>query len=411
MNRAASASLPVTLQDIQAAAAVIASAVPPTPAHRSRTLSEIAGCEIFLKFENLHFTASFKERGALNKLSSLTDAERKRGIVACSAGNHAQGVAYHAGRLKIPATIVMPEGTPFNKVKHTRDFGATVELRGANFHEAVAAAHALVKERNLVMVHPFDDPKIIAGQGTLALEFLAQAPEIDTLVIPIGGGGLISGNSIAAKALKPGIVIYGVQTKFYPSMYGVVKGEKVTCGGQSIAEGIAVKEPGQITRTIIAALVEDILLVSEPEIERSIVTLLEVEKTVAEGAGAAAFAAVLANRKKFHGKKVGIVISGGNIDMRLLSNVILRELGREGRIQSLIINIEDRPGLLARIATIVSEAGGNILDVSHNRLFNNLSARSAELGMVIEARDVEHAGDIRKQLEEAGFSVREQKPG
>jgi threonine dehydratase len=410
MNRVATADLPVKLQDIQAAAAVIAGAVTPTPAHHSRTLSQIAGCEIFLKFENLHFTASFKERGALNKLSSLTDAERKRGIVACSAGNHAQGVAYHAGRLKIPATIVMPEGTPFNKVKHTRDFGATVELRGANFSEAVAAAHVLVTERNLVMVHPFDDPKIIAGQGTLALEFLTQAPEIDTLVVPIGGGGLISGISIAAKALKPDLVIYGVETKYYPSMYAALKNEKLPCGGQSIAEGIAVKEPGYMTRAIVSALVTDILLVSEPEIERSIVTLLEVEKTVVEGAGAAAFAAVLANRKLFHGRKVGIVLSGGNIDMRLLSNVILRELGREGRIQSLIINIEDRPGLLARVAMLVSEAGGNILDVSHNRLFNNLSARSAELGMVIEARDVEHAGDIRKKLEAAGFSVREQKP-
>ena len=411
MNRVASAGLPVTLQDIEAAAQTIARAVPHTPAHRSRTLSQIAGCDIFLKFENLHFTASFKERGALNKLSSLTEAERKRGIVACSAGNHAQGVAYHAGRLNIPATIVMPEGTPFNKVKHTRDFGATVELRGANFHEAVAAAHALVGERNLVMVHPFDDPKIIAGQGTLALEFLAQAPEIDTLVAPIGGGGLISGISIAAKALKPDITIYGVEAKYYPSMYAVIKNENLPCGGQSIAEGIAVKEPGHLTRAIIGALVEDIMLVSEAEIERSIVTLLEVEKTVTEGAGAAAFAAVLANRKRFAGRKVGVVLSGGNIDMRLLSNVILRELGREGRIQSLIINIEDRPGLLARIATIVSGAGGNILDVSHNRLFNNLSARSAELGMVIEARDPEHAGDIKLKLEQAGFTVRVQKPG
>ncbi|MGQ0742412.1 MAG: threonine ammonia-lyase [Alphaproteobacteria bacterium] len=409
MNRAAAAGLPVSLQDIKAAASVIASAVAPTPAHRSRTLSEIAGCEIFLKFENLHFTASFKERGALNKLSSLPEAERERGIVAMSAGNHAQGVAYHAGRLKIPATIVMPLGTPFNKVKHTRDFGATVELAGANFSEAIHYAHKIEKERNLVMVHPFEDPRIIAGQGTLALEFLAQAQELDTLVVPIGGGGLISGISIAAKALKPAIAIFGVQTKFYPAMYGAVKGEQVTCGGQSIAEGIAVKEPGQMTRAIVAALVEDILLVSEPEIERSIVTLLEVEKTVAEGAGAAAFAAVLANRRKFHGRKVGVVISGGNIDMRLLSNVILRELGREGRILSLSIAIEDRPGLLARVATLISEAGGNILDVSHNRLFNNLSARSAELGMVIEARDVEHAGDIRKKLEEAGFAVREQR--
>lgn len=400
---------PVTLDDVRAAAAAILGAVERTPTHYSRTLSQIAGCDIHLKFENLQFTASFKERGALNKLLSLTAEQKKRGVVAMSAGNHAQGVAYHAGRLGIPATIVMPEGTPFTKVKHTKDFGARVVLDGPTLSQSFARALVIAKEEGLTLVHPFDDPKIIAGQGTIALELLADVPGVDVLVVPIGGGGLISGIATAAKALKPDIEIYGVQAALYPSMYGAKKGETVVCAGQTIAEGIAVKEPGGITRRIVDALVKDILLVREDEIERAIASLLEIEKTVVEGAGAAAYAAVAAYPEIFRGKTVGLVLSGGNIDMRLLSNVILRELSREGRILSLVVEIEDRPGLLAKIATTVGTAGGNILEVSHNRMMTDVPAKSADLGMVIEARDSAHAAEIRKSLEDAGFRLRRPK--
>jgi threonine dehydratase len=398
--------LPVSIEAVREAAHSISGAVQRTPTRLSRTLSDIAGCEIWLKFENLQFTASFKERGALNKLLSLSPAERKRGVVAMSAGNHAQGVAYHAGRLSIPATIVMPSFTPFSKVKHTKDFGARVVLEGATLTEARQRADELAAAENLVFVHPYDDPKIIAGQGTAALEMLADAGPLDVLIVPVGGGGLISGMAVAATALSPGIEIYGVQTEVYPSMYNVVKGECLPCRGQTMAEGIAVKEPGRLTSEIIGALVNDILLVGEGEIEKAIAALLEIEKTVVEGAGAAAFAAVAANRERFAGKRVGLVLSGGNIDMRLLSNVILREMSREGRLLSVVVEIEDRPGLLAQVSTLVGEAGGNILEVSHNRMITDTSAKLADLGMTIEARDAEHAGEIRRSLEAAGFKLK-----
>jgi threonine dehydratase len=402
------ADLPdITLDDVRAAARVIADAVRHTPTLHSRTLSKLAGCEIYLKFENLQFTASFKERGALNKLSSLTPAERKRGVAAMSAGNHAQGVAYHAGRLGIPATIVMPEGTPFVKVKHTKAFGARVVLEGTTIGEAFARAMEIAKAENLVFVHPYDDVKIIAGQGTVALELLADVPQVDALVVPIGGGGLISGIAVAAKALKPGIEIYGVEAKMYPSMYDALKRANLPCAGQTIAEGIAVKEPGAITRKIVDALVKDVLLVREDEIEGAVATLLEIEKTVVEGAGAAAYAAVAANPDIFRGKTVGIILSGGNIDMRLLSNVILRELMREGRILSLVVEIEDRPGWLAKITTLVGDAGGNIIDVSHNRMMPDMPVKSADLGMTIEARDADHASEIKDALKAAGFILRQ----
>jgi len=409
-NRKKAATAPITLEDIRAAAKTIKGAVERTPTHHSRTLSKLAGCEIHLKFENLQFTASFKERGALNKLLSLTPQQRKRGVAAMSAGNHAQGVAYHAGRLKIPATIVMPEGTPFNKVKHTKDFGARVILEGATLSECFTHAKSIAQEEDLTFIHPYDDAKVIAGQGTVALELLQDVPDVDTLVVPIGGGGLISGISIAAKALNPKIQIYGVEAELYPSMFDVIKKKQLPCAGQTIAEGIAVKQPGEITRQIIKKNVKDILLVGEEEIERAIATLLEIEKTVVEGAGAAAYAAVARNPKIFKGKKVGIVLSGGNIDMRLLSNVILRELAREGRILSVVVEIEDRPGLLAKIATLVGQAGGNILEVSHNRMMTDMPAKSADLGMVIEARDAGHAEEIREVLEESGFTIRKTKP-
>jgi threonine dehydratase len=396
----------VTIADIRAAAATINGAVERTPTHRSSTLSKIADCQIYLKFENLQFTASFKERGALNKLLSLSPAERAQGVAAMSAGNHAQGVAYHAGRLGIPATIVMPEGTPFNKIKHTKGFGARVVIEGVTLTEAYAHARTIADEEGLVFIHPYDDPKVIAGQGTVALELLEDAPEVDVIVVPVGGGGLISGIAVAAKALKPSIEIYGVEAQLYPSMYDVFNKTDLPCAGQTIAEGIAVKEPGQLTRKFVNALVKDMLLVREEHIERAVASLLEIEKTVVEGAGAAAYAAVAVHPELFRGKNVGIILSGGNIDMRLLSNVILRELSREGRILSLVVEIEDRPGLLARIATLVGTAGGNILDVSHNRMMSDITAKSAHLGLVVEARDADHAKEICGCLKDAGFAVK-----
>ncbi len=400
------ALLPISLDDIHAAADTIKGAVERTPMRLSRTLSDISGSEIWLKFENLQFTASFKERGALNKLSALTPDERARGVIAMSAGNHAQGVAYHAGRLGIPATIVMPLGTPFSKVKHTKGFGARVVLEGNVLSEAAAAARKIAAEENLVFVHPYDDPKIIAGQGTVALEMLADAPDLEALMVPIGGGGLISGVAVAAKALKPSIEIYGVQTRAYPSMYNAVKGEHLPCSGQSMAEGIAVKDAGKLTTQVVRELVKDVLLVGESEIEHAIASLLEIEKTLVEGAGACPYAAITANPSLFKGRKVGLVLSGGNVDMRLLSNVILRELSREGRILSLVIEIVDRPGVLAQIASLVGEAGGNILEVLHNRMATDTSAKLADLGMTVEARDAEHAKEIRARLEGAGFKLK-----
>jgi len=398
---------PPTIDDVRAAARVIHGAVERTPTRHSDTLSRITGAEIHLKFENLQYTASFKERGALNKLLSLTEDQKKRGVAAMSAGNHAQGVAYHGGRLGIPVTIVMPEGTPFTKVKHTKDFGAHVVLEGATISESFAHATVIADAKGLTFVHPYDDPAVIAGQGTVALEMLADAEEpLDTLVVPIGGGGLISGIAITAKAINPAIEIIGVQTCAYPSMFDVFKQANLPSAGQTIAEGIAVKEPGLLTREIVRAKVKDILLVDEVQIETALAALLEIEKTVVEGAGAAAYAAVAAHKDRFAGRKVGIVLSGGNIDMRLLSNVILRELSREGRILSLEVMIEDRPGLLARIATLVGEAGGNILEVSHNRMMTDTPVKSAYLGMVVEARDASHAEEIRSRLRDAGFILR-----
>ncbi|MGZ5921581.1 MAG: threonine ammonia-lyase [Rhizomicrobium sp.] len=399
--------LPVTLDDIRAAARTIEGQVLRTPMRHSRTLSEIAGCDIHLKFENLQFTASFKERGALNRLRALSPEERKRGVAAMSAGNHAQGVAYHAGRLGIPATIVMPVTAPFTKVKHTRDFGATVILEGNDLKQANIAARIIADRDGLTFIHPYDDTKVIAGQGTIGLEMLEDVPELDTLMIPVGGGGLISGIAVAAKALRPDIAIYGAQAELYPVMRQAMRNEPLTEDppAQTIAEGIAVKQPGVLTTKIVKALVTDILLVNEAAMEHALAMILEIEKSVIEGAAAAGFAAVLKNPALFKGRKVGIVMSGGNIDMRMLSNVILRELSREGRILTLDVAIADQPGALSRVAALVGEAGGNILEVSHNRMLSGLSAKSATLGMVIEARDAQHAVEIRTGLEKGGFPV------
>jgi len=395
-----------TLADIRRAAAAILPALVRTPTRHSRTLSGIAGCEVWLKFENRQFTASFKERGALNRLLALSDAERQRGVAAMSAGNHAQGVAYHAGRLGIPATIVMPEATPFNKVKHTRDFGATVILHGKDLIEADAEARRIAAGQGLTFIHPYDDPLVIAGQGTLVLEMLEDVPHLEALIVPIGGGGLISGCAIAAKGLKSSIEVYGAQTELYPAMYDLVKGlpvPKPRIAPQTIAEGIAVKQPGALTTAIVKELVTDIFVVPEAAIEHALAMILEIEKTVIEGAAASGFAALLAQKDRFAGRSVGVVMSGGNIDMRLLSNIILRELTREGRIISLELQIDDRPGQLAQIATIIADAGGNVLEVSHNRMMAGTPAKSTTLGLVVEARDAEHAQEIRDRLAAKGY--------
>jgi len=394
-----------TFADIQDAARRIQPALVRTPTRHSRTLSGIAGCEVWLKFENRQFTASFKERGALNRILALSEDEKKRGVAAMSAGNHAQGVAYHAGRLRIPATIVMPVTTPFNKIKHTRDFGATVIQHGKDLVEADAQARRIAGEQGLTFIHPYDDPLVIAGQGTCALEMLEDVPQLDVLIVPVGGGGLISGCAIAAKAIKPGIEIFGAQSELYPAMYDVLKGLTPPPVPiiQTIAEGIAVKRPGALTAAICKQMVEDIFVVGEDEIEHALAMILEIEKTLIEGAAAAGFAALLANAARFKDRQVGIVMSGGNIDMRLLSNVILRELTREGRIILLVLQIEDRPGQLADIARIIADAGGNVLEVSHNRMMAGIPAKSATLELVVEARDREHAQEIRDLLAAKGF--------
>ena len=355
------ADSPVTLDDVEAARHRVRGAIVETDCDFSRTLSEILGCRVWLKFENLQFTASFKERGALNRLSALSADERRRGVIAMSAGNHGQGVAYHASRLSIPSTIVMPVSTPTVKVVNTRRHGAEVILHGETVEEAAAFARQHGRERQLTFIHPYDDPLVIAGQGTTALEMLGAAPEIDTLVVPIGGGGLISGMAIAAKALRPDLRVIGVQAALYPSMYNTIKGESLPMRGDTLAEGIAVKAPGQITGPIVRRLVDDILLVSESQIENAMSLLINIEKTVVEGAAAAGLAAVCAHRDRFKGRTVGIVLTGGNIDTRLLASVLTRELAREGRLSQLAIDLADRPGQLAKVANLLGEAGANIV--------------------------------------------------
>jgi len=392
--------------DIRAAAATLHGSVIETACNRSRTLGEICGCNLWLKFENLQFTSSFKERGALNRLSALSSAERERGVVAMSAGNHALGVAYHARRLGIPASIVMPEGTPMVKIENTKRHGANVIISGTTLEEAGKFARRYGSERGLTMIHPYDDPLIIAGQGTIAFEMLQAAPELDTLVVPIGGGGLISGIAIAARSVKPDIRIVGVQARLYPSMYNLIKGEHLPMRGDTLAEGIAVKAPGQITTDIVRRLVDDIILVTDDEMERAVSMLINIEKTVAEGAGAAGLAAVMAARERFRGANVGLVLSGGNIDTRLIASVLTRELAREGRLTELAIDIVDRPGQLALVSNLLGEAGANIIEVSHQRTFSDLPAKAALLQLVIETRDRSHLEEVVARLTAAGFNLR-----
>ncbi|HJQ58419.1 MAG TPA: threonine ammonia-lyase, partial [Vineibacter sp.] len=367
--------LTVTLADIEAAAALLAGRIARTPMLRSRTLSAELGCDIWVKFENLQFTGAFKERGALVKLSHLSPAERQRGVIAMSAGNHAQAVAYHAANLGIPATIVMPSFTPYTKVKHTQGHGARVVLHGDTLSEAAEEARRLARDEGLTFVHPYDDPAIVAGQGTVALEMLQDAPDLDTLVVPVGGAGLIAGCAVAAKAMKPGIRVVGVETAGYPALYQHLHGEPVVVGGETIAEGIAVRDTGALPLGLCRRLVDEVLLVDEEQIERAIVLFLEIEKTVAEGAGAAGLAAILAHRASFAGRKVGLVLCGGNIDTRLLASILMRGLVRDGRVARLRIKINDRPGQLARVAGVVGDVGANILEVTHQRLFGGVAAK------------------------------------
>jgi threonine dehydratase len=375
-----------------------------TPCLRSETLSRIAKADIWLKFENLQFTASFKERGALNTLLQLTPEERKRGVVAMSAGNHAQGVAYHAGRLGIPATIVMPAFTPNTKVTHTKGHGAKVVLHGNTLAEAAAEAHRLAAAEKLVFVHPYDDPRIIAGQGTIALEMLQDVPQLDTVVAPVGGGGMIAGCAVAARGLKPDLKVIGVETAGYSAMRQQMAGEPVTAGGDTIAEGIAVRDIGELPLKICRALLEKVVSVDEVTIERAIALLLEVEKTVVEGAGAVGLAALLAYPELFRGRKVGLVLSGGNIDTSLLASVLLRGLVRDGRIVQLRLMIGDAPGQLARVATIIGRMGGNIVEVRHQRLFG-VVAKATELDVTVETRDRAHVRELVAALEADGFKV------
>jgi threonine dehydratase len=401
----ANAPLPVTPVDIAAAREVIAGAVLDTDFDHSRTLSAMVGAEIHLKFENLQFTASFKERGALNRLSRLTPDERRRGVIAMSAGNHAQGVAYHARRLAVPTTIVMPDGTPTVKVENTRHHGADVVVTGATLEDAAAHACRLADERGLTFIHPYDDPAVIAGQGTVALEMLAVRPNLDTLVVPIGGGGLISGIAIAAKAIRPDIEVIGVEAALYPSMWNRIRGESRPVGGNTLAEGIAVKSPGALTEPIVRAMVDDIVLVSEPALERAVALLIQIEKTVVEGAGAAGLAAVLADPVRFRGRRIGLVLCGGNIDTRLLASVLTREQAREGRLSRVVIDIPDQPGQLAKVSTAIGEAGANIVEVYHQRVFTDLPAKGTELHLVIETRDRDHLAATIAALTARGYDA------
>lgn len=400
---------PISLDDVRAAAQRIGDAVVRTPTLLSKTLSEITGAQIYLKFENLQFTAAYKERGALNKLLSLPKEACEKGVIAASAGNHSQGLAYHGGRLGIPVTIIMPKSTPIVKVQQTQGHGATVVMEGENYDDANTYARSMEQELGLTFVHPFDDPLVMAGQGTVALEMLEDAPDLDMIIVPVGGGGLISGVAVAAKAIKPDIQVIGVQSSQYPAMYLIKRNEEARGGGDTIAEGIAVLDPGQLTRALVLSAVDEMRIVSEARIEEAISLLLDVEKTVVEGAGAVGLATLLPvksgqYRPEFKGKKIGVILSGGNIDPRFLANVILRNLARSGRMGRISVLLDDKVGALSRIADIFTRNGANIIEVSHQRIFGVLSAKSIQTEIEYEIRDKESLNAMLDDLDEVGYT-------
>jgi threonine dehydratase len=398
----------LAFDDILAAQERLKGHIERTPCRHSKTLSEITGAEVWVKFENLQFTAAYKERGALNKLLQLTEAEKKRGVIAASAGNHSQGLAYHASRLGIPVTIVMPRATPFVKVQQTRAFGAEVVIDGDGYDEASSFARRLCEDRDLVFVHPFNDLDVMAGQGTVALEMLEDAPDLYVLPVPIGGGGLIAGMATAAKQVKPDIRVVGLEPAMYPSFTAKMRGVNagVATGGATIAEGIAVKQVGDASYAVSRPLIDEVLLIEEPFFERAVALYCNVEKTVAEGAGAASLAALLAYPERFRGKKCGLILTGGNIDTRLLASVLTRELVRDQRLVSLRIIGDDRPGLLATVSAVIGQMGANIIEVAHNRLALDVPAKGAEFDIMIETRDAQHTQEIMDALRERGYPPR-----
>ena len=396
----------IQFDQIRAAAERLKGHIERTPMRHSRTLSEITGAEVWIKFENLQFTAAYKERGALNKLMQLTPEERLRGVIAASAGNHAQGLAYHGARLGIPVTIVMPRNTPMVKVEHTRAFGAEVVLDGDTYDEASEIALRLCDERGLTFVHPFNDPDVIIGQATIALEMFEDVPDLEVLPVPIGGGGLIAGVATAAKHLSNQVSVVGVEPAMYPSFTARMRGLTATVGGQTIAEGIAVKQVGDLTYSIARPLIDDVVLVEEPFLERAVALYCNVEKTIAEGAGAASLAALLAHPQMFRGKKCGLILTGGNIDTRLLTSVLTRELVRAQRLVSLRLIGDDRPGLLATVSAVIAQLGANIIEVAHNRLALDVPAKGAEFDILIETRDASHTREIVEALRQAGYPPR-----
>lgn len=396
----------ITLHDVERAASTIQGQVLRTPLVPAPRLSQITGATVCVKHENMQPTGSFKERGAVNKLQSLTPEERRRGVIAMSAGNHAQAVAYHARRLGIPSTIVMPESAPLVKAENTRAYGARVVLFGETLYESAAKAREIAEAEGLVFVHPYDDPRVMAGQGTIALEMLADAPDLDQIIVPIGGGGLISGVAVAAKALKPSIEIIGVEAELYPSFTNAIKGEDRPIGGATLAEGIAVKTVGQLPLPIVRDLVPDIIAVEEPLIERAVNAYATLQRTMAEGAGAAGLAAMLAEPERFQGKRVGLVLCGGNIDARILASVMVRELERDDRIASFRITSNDRPGLLGRVASLLGSLGANILEVSHGRLYLDVPAKGVSIDITIETRDRMHTLEVFEALKAEGLAPR-----
>ena len=395
----------LTLADVRAAAERIAGQVVRTPTLYSRTLSQITGAEIWLKFENLQFTAAYKERGALNALIQLSDAQRAKGVIAASAGNHAQGLSYHGTRLGVPVTIVMPKTTPVVKVMQTEQVGGKVVLEGETFDEAYAYARSMEAQLGLTFVHPFDHPHVAAGQGTVALEMLADVPELDMLVVPIGGGGLLTGMGVAARGINPSIGLVGVEAELYPSMWAKLRHVESVCGGDTLAEGIAVKEPGAFTSAMLAGMIDDLVLVSETALETALALLLQIEKTVVEGAGAAGLAAVMTNPDMFKGRKIGIVLTGGNIDTRLLANVLLRDLARSGRLARLRLTLQDRPGALFKVMREFDAHQVNIIEIYHQRIFTHLPAKGLITDIECEARDREQLDKLVSSLRAKGYEV------